>query len=124
MACILLVDDEEAVRYTLRRMLERAGHDVFEATNGREALIALKSKRADLVITDIVMPVKEGTETILELRRRDPSLKIMAISGGGRTGNMDYLDVASRFGADCTLAKPVRMQELLDAVSTTLGEVA
>ncbi len=124
MACILLVDDEEAVRYTLRRMLERAGHDVFEATNGREALIALKSKRADLVITDIVMPVKEGTETILELRRRDPSLKIMAISGGGRTGNMDYLDVASRFGADYTLAKPVRMQELLDAVSTTLGEVA
>ena len=122
MACILVVDDEEFVRVTLRQMLEKAGHQVFEAANGVEALCALEKHEANLVITDIIMPEKEGIETIMELRRRKPGLKIIAISGGGRTGNTIYLDLAKSFGATNILAKPFKTGEVQDLVSRTMAQ--
>lgn len=122
MARILVVDDEEIVRVTLRQMLEKAGHQVFEAANGLEALRAFEKREADLVITDIIMPEKEGIETIMELRQRKPDLKIIAMSGGGRTGTMEYLHLAKSLGADNVLPKPFKMGEVRDLVSRTLAQ--
>lgn len=124
MACILVVDDEELVRVTLRQMLEKAGHEVFEATNGDEALRAFDEHKdkADLVITDIIMPEKDGIETIAALRKQKPDLKIIAISGGGRTGNMDFLDIAKKFGASDILAKPFEKEQVLNVVNKVLDQ--
>ena len=122
MACILVVDDEKLVRATLRQMLEKAGHQVFEAANGVEALYAFEKCEANLVITDIIMPEKEGIETIMELRQRKPGLKIIAMSGGGRTGNTNYLDLAKSFGADNILPKPFKTGEIQDLVNRTMAQ--
>ncbi len=121
MASILVVDDEELVRATLREMLEQAGHEVFEAANGVEALKSFDDRAVDLVITDIIMPEKEGIETILDLRKRAPELKIVAISGGGRSANFDFLKMASMLGACEVLAKPFRRTQVLDAVREALA---
>jgi len=121
MARILVVDDEEIIRFTLRQMLEKAGHEVVEAVNGQEALNSCEERLVDLVITDIIMPEKEGIETIVELRQRQPDLKIIAVSGGGRTKTMDYLEIAERLGADGALAKPLQRQVVMEAVDKALG---
>ena len=89
MANILVVDDEELVRATLRQMLESADHVVFEAANGKEALRSFENRAVDLVITDIIMPEKEGIETIIDLRKIAPNLRIVAISGGNRARDRD-----------------------------------
>jgi CheY-like chemotaxis protein len=122
MACILVVDDEEFVRATLRQMLEKTGHQVFEAANGIEALCAFEKHEANLVIIDIIMPEKEGIETIMELRQRKPGLKIIAMSGGGRTGNTQYLHLAKSFGANNILPKPFKMGEVDDLVNRTMAQ--
>ncbi|MCG8511626.1 MAG: response regulator [Rhodospirillales bacterium] len=106
MALILLVDDEFLVRYSMRMMLEAGGHDVNEAPNGEEALAQLAEHPCDVLIVDLVMPSKDGVETILEVRKRYPDLPIIAISGGGPAGRIDRLDAARLFGADAALAKP------------------
>jgi DNA-binding response OmpR family regulator len=119
---ILLVDDDEHVLAMLRTVLERAGYEVDTASDGEVALRVFDPTRHVLVITDIVMPVKEGIETITELRSRMPGLPIIAISGGGRIGPEDYLAWVRRCGVTHTFAKPVRRQVLLDAVAELLGE--
>ena len=124
MARILIIDDEELVRLTLRQMLERAGHDVEEARNGREGLDVYRQKPAELVITDIIMPEKEGIETIIELRRDYPEVRIVAISGGGRMKDMDYLRLAREFGAHCVLAKPFQIADVLDAIRDAMAAAA
>jgi len=121
MARILVVDDEEIIRFTLRQILEKAGHEVLEAANGQDALDSYEEHRVDLVITDIIMPEKEGIETIVELRQRQPDLRIIAVSGGGRTRTLDYLEIAERLGADGALAKPLNRQAVIDAVDKALG---
>lgn len=121
MARILVVDDEELARFTIRDILETAGHVVDEAANGNEAIASQVADPFDLIITDIVMPEKEGVETIIELRRDYPDLKIIAISGGGRTKNMDFLKFADEFGADKILAKPFSEEELLERVNECLS---
>jgi CheY-like chemotaxis protein len=121
MACILIVDDEDLVRRVVRQILEHAGHQIFEATNGYEALDVFGKIKPDLVITDIIMPRKEGVETIAELIQQNPRLKIIAMSGGGRTRDLNYLEIAKKLGADTVLAKPFRPHELLEAVTNTLG---
>jgi len=128
MARILVVDDEELARFTIRDILETAGHEVAEAENGNEAISAHNANPFDLVITDIVMPEKEGLETIVELRHDHPKLKIIAISGGGGTRNEDYLklttdllNLAEDLGADNILAKPFSKDELLECVNTCLS---
>ncbi|MBU0725979.1 MAG: response regulator [Alphaproteobacteria bacterium] len=120
MAQLLLIDDDALVRSTLRQILERAGHTVLEASNGGEGLTRLAGQAIDLMITDIIMPEKEGVETIVETRKRHPTLPIIAISGGGRTKNMDFLDVARQVGATETLAKPFRPQILVELVAKLL----
>jgi CheY-like chemotaxis protein len=117
---ILLIDDDDAVRTMLRLTLVEFGHEVIEARNGLEGLALFPTSGADLVITDIIMPGKEGVEVIIELRRLHPRLKIMAISGGGRVGPTDYLRIASYLGAAKVLAKPFSNEELLVALNELL----
>jgi DNA-binding NtrC family response regulator len=120
MARILVVDDDEQVRAMLRRTLEREGYEVEEAADGQVALDAHRRQAADLLIVDIVMPEKEGLETIFELRRDDPGVKVIAISGGGHLAPQGYLDTAARFGAQRTFAKPVDRDQLLTAIRELL----
>ena len=119
MARILVIDDEQMLRRTLRALLERAGHAVVEAEDGVEGMAQFKAQRPDLVLTDIIMPNREGVETIGEMRRQAPELPIIAMSGGGSRGGDLFLTLAERLGA--TLAKPIRQAELLAAVDRCLA---
>jgi CheY-like chemotaxis protein len=114
---VLVVDDEEVVRDLFRDVLESAGYEVGQASNGREALAEARAQRFDLVLTDLVMPEQEGIETIRELRAQFPGLKIVAVSGAfeGR-----LLKVGQKMGADAALAKPVSPEDLLTCVQGLL----
>jgi DNA-binding NtrC family response regulator len=120
MAHILLVDDESMLRRTLRAILERAGHTVYEAEDGDQALKMFAAEPPDLVVTDIIMPNREGVGTIDELRRRAPKMPIIAMSGGGSIGGDLFLTLASQLGATATLAKPIRQADLIEAVERCL----
>ena len=120
MVRILVVDDEELSRFTIREILESAGHEVSEAGNGNKAIAMQKSTPFDLVITDIIMPEKEGVETIIELKKDYPDLKIIGMSGGGRTRNMDFLELAKQFGAERILSKPFVEEDLMECVNACL----
>jgi CheY-like chemotaxis protein len=117
MGHILLVDDDAQVRKMLKITLEREGYSITEAGDGTQAVQAYDADCIDLVITDIVMPEKEGIETIMELKAINPQVKIIAISGGGRISPEDYLKWARRFGVAHTFTKPVGREELLVAVA-------
>jgi DNA-binding response OmpR family regulator len=119
-ARILVIDDEDLVRYSIRMFLEADGHDVDEAEDGLAGLAKLEAGSYDLLITDIVMPRKEGMETILEVRESRPDLKILAISGGGPTGSFNYVELTRQCGADLFVAKPFTDKELLGAVRELL----
>jgi len=121
MACILIIDDEDDLRRIMRNALVKQGHDVIEARNGTDALDLFEQNPADLVVTDIMMPESDGIEIIIALRRKDPDIRIIAISGGGRVGDTDYLTMAKKFGATQVLAKPFRRQQLVDAVAECLA---
>jgi CheY-like chemotaxis protein len=97
MARVLVVDDESTMRQMLRQALERRGHTVDEAADGRQAMQRLAEHQPDPVFTDLVMPEMEGIETIQALRRKCPGIPIIAISGGGRLGPEDYLSMAGRW---------------------------
>jgi len=105
----------------LRIVLERDGHTVIEAANGRRAMRALEGSAIDVVITDIIMPEQEGMETIGEIRRLRPEIKIIAMSGGGRRLTMDFLPLASRLGADLTFEKPFKPASIAAAVAELLA---
>ena len=117
---ILLIDDEESVLKMLKTFFERQGFDVEVATDGGIGLAINLKSRVDIVVTDILMPHKEGFETIREFRLEFPDVKIIAISGGGRNGADTYLEFAKSFGADKTFAKPFDLSELRDAVDELL----
>lgn len=106
MAKILLVDDDELVRYALSRLLQKAGHDVIEVDNPKKVLDLIQKNQPDLLITDIVMPEKDGIELINEVRESNPFLPIFAISGGGKIDGEVYLDIVDMMGADATMSKP------------------
>jgi DNA-binding NtrC family response regulator len=116
---ILVVDDDDAVRHVLRRMLESAGYEVRDAPNGRLAMIEFNRRPADLLITDIFMPEQEGMETIGVVRRDHPELKVIAISG---VAGDHYLRMARLMGACATLQKPLRLAKVLETVRTTLAQ--
>ena len=122
MARILLIDDDEQVLDMLYESLTREGYDVLRASNGEKGLRLYRQKPVDLIITDIIMPEKEGIETIIELRRDFPDVKIIAMSGGGRIGTKDYLHLAKIFGVQRTFTKPVAREQLLDAIKALLKE--
>ena len=123
MARVLVVEDDPHVRLLLRRLLEQAGHEVAEAGDGDEALSHYRQSLEDVVVMDLVLPCKEGLETIRCLKREFPEAKIIAISGGGRTRQpTSYLKLAEQFGAARSLPKPFGAAELLDAVGDVLAE--
>jgi len=113
---ILVVDDEEPIRGLLRHAFEINGYDVVEASNGSEAVRIFREDEIDLVITDIIMPDKEGLESIMDLKEIDPDVKIIAMSGGGRLEPHSYLQMASKFGAKKVFPKPRSITLLLAAV--------
>ena len=121
MAKILVIDDDPMVRDTVIQILEDKGHQVVSAEDGRRGVALFRSQRPNLVITDIIMPEQEGIQTILEIRRLEPKAKIIAISGGGRMGNADFLAIARRLGADHGLTKPFDPEELTDRVRVCLA---
>jgi len=121
MARILLIDDDEAVRTVLARLLTTGDHEVVALEDGRGAAAAVEEHEIELVITDLIMPGQEGMTTIGELRRRWPELPILAISGGGRISPLDLLPVARRLGANATLSKPVSAESLFAAVDSLAG---
>jgi len=118
MADILIIDDDPHIRRLMSRILQAAGHRVREAANGREGMRLFGERRADLVITDLVMPDAEGIETIRALRRDAPALPILAISGQMPAA---FLDAAVRLGATAALEKPFGVDELTGKVDDLLG---
>jgi two-component system, chemotaxis family, chemotaxis protein CheY len=113
---ILLIDDDIIVRQTIVNVLTDAGYDVASAADGVAGMRAYHKRKPDLVITDIIMPDQEGIQTLMEIHKVDPSAKVIAISGGGRTSNVRILDVARTMGASDVLAKPFDLEELLAVV--------
>ncbi len=121
MAKILVVDDEAQVRGMLVKMLAVEHHEVIEAENGAQGCKKYREHQPDLLITDLVMPEKNGIDMILELKKEFPSIRIVAISGGGGiTGSFDYLPVAKLVGALHILQKPFSLQALKSAVAEAL----
>jgi DNA-binding response OmpR family regulator len=121
MRTVLLIDDDDVVRAMLTKALARAGYKVVEASDGQQGLELARRASFDLVITDLVMPVQEGVETILTLRRERPRLPIIAISGGVSRSKL-YLDIAGKMGAKRILPKPFTPKELIAAVEQVLAE--
>jgi DNA-binding response OmpR family regulator len=120
MSLILVIDDDEIIRSLLRDLLERDGYDVMEAENGKTGLKLVRENGADLVITDLIMPEREGIETIRELRRDFSDVKIIAISGGGTIGPETYLQMAKSMGAHRVFGKPFNLEEMSEAIRELL----
>jgi CheY-like chemotaxis protein len=113
---ILLIDDDMEVRTAVRTLLQAAGFEVTEADGGEEGVRAFRRRRADLILCDVFMPVKDGLEVIRELRREQPDLKLIAMSGGACGGKMDLLPIARRFGAAAVLYKPFDLPTVLGTI--------
>ncbi len=121
MARILVIDDDELVRFTLQKILEGENHQVAVAVDGVEGIALFTAQPFPLVITDLIMPEKEGMETIIELKKDFPDTKIIAISGGGQMGVSNLLKVAQIVGADHAIAKPFSKGDVLDCVKVCLA---
>ena len=117
---ILIIDDEQQIRSMLRLMLERDGYEVLEAPDGIAGIEAYRQKPADLIITDLIMPNKDGIGMIIELQKEFPDVKIIAMSGGGLNKPDGYLKGAKKLGAACTLTKPIDREKMLRAVKNII----
>ena len=125
MARVLVIDDSPTARRMVRIALEPVGYEVLEASDGRMGVEMQRTKPCDLVITDLIMPEKEGLETIRELHREWPRLEIIAISGGSPALDKQHLlRTAQCFGAAQALAKPFTMRELTETVARALSKPA
>ena len=122
MASVLLIDDDPAARRLFTDVLAREGHSVRASPDGQVGLQQFKQARPDVVVTDLIMPNREGIETIRAMRAFDPSVPIIAISGNAGAKFMNFLKVAKLSGAVLTLEKPFRPEELVGAVNTALGK--
>jgi len=121
MANILIIDDDPSIRTVFKRFLEKHGYSVEIAADGQEGLHKFAAHTPDLIITDIMMPNKDGLEVILVLRKEFPDMPVIAISGGMRSAPMDFLPMAKRFGVQRVLYKPIELGDLLEAVQGELG---
>ena len=117
---ILVIDDDAQVLDVFHLILASEGYEVLKAFNGNEGIKLHREDPVDLIITDLIMPEKEGIETIRELTAEFPEVKIIAISGGGRVTSDNYLPMAKMFGAKRTLVKPVERNDLVKAVKEVL----
>ena len=124
MVRILVIDDDDDFRRMLRMALEHDGYIVEEASNGHEGIQRYRAAPADLVLTDLLMPEREGLETIQTLRQEYPEVKIIAVSGGGPRGRLNFLPLARMFGALRTLQKPFPIQALYEVVREVLQQEA
>ena len=120
MHTILIVDDEPQVRKILKKVLERNNYTVLEAVDGRQGVDLFKTHGPDLIITDLIMPEKEGLEFIREIKAMDSNAQIIAISGGGTIDPQMYLDLARKFGAVRTFSKPIDNAILISAIKEIL----
>jgi DNA-binding response OmpR family regulator len=121
---ILIIDDDPDIRGILEKLLARNGFKTLTACNGCEGLRLFRQEQPDLVLSDLIMPDKEGFETMRELKAEDPAVKIFVISGGGRMVADDCLVLAEKFGARRTFKKPFSCAEVLAAVEEELGPAA
>lgn len=117
---ILVIEDNPIVRSTVGRILQSGGYEVISANDGLQGVAAFRKEHPDLVVTDIIMPEQEGIETIRQILAERPNAKIIAISGGGRIGNTDFLQIARKVGAAEVLPKPFDPDDLLQLVSSCL----
>ena len=122
MTRILVIDDVDQVRHMLRELLERAGYEVLEATNGEEALLVYRNEPTDLIISDMMMPEKDGLDTIVEIRKEFPSARIIAMTGGGYIGPDGYLDAAKKYGALRTFTKPIDPEKMLRTIKEIIEQ--
>jgi len=120
LASILIIEDDNEVREFLESVLTRAGYQTHTAANGREGVQVFRTGNFDLVITDIIMPEKDGIETIMDMKRERSDLRVLAISGGGRAEPDNYLESARLLGADATMKKPFTNQEIIATVKQLL----
>jgi len=117
---ILIIDDEPQIRSMLTLMLEREGYEVVEAPDGVDGIKIYRQNPADLIITDLIMPNKDGIGMIIDLKKEFPEVKIIAMSGGGLNKPDGYLKGAKKLGASCTLTKPIDREEILRVVAAIL----
>ncbi|HEY0600320.1 response regulator [Brevundimonas sp.] len=122
MAVIVVVDDDPTIQMIAAELLRQGDHAVVAAADGEEALRILAAMNVDLVVMDMLMPNKDGIETIIEARRLYPDLRILAISSGGRVGVGDLLRMARLFGADDTYVKPLRLDTFAATIDRMLLE--
>ena len=122
MALIMVVDDEQQVLSLISTLLEKEGHQVVQAVDGEQALRLFTKQPTDMLITDLLMPNKEGLELIQEIRNNHSNVKIIAYSGGGQIQPDNYLNFAKGMGADRVFSKPVPLNELKVAVIELLAE--
>ena len=123
MATILVIDDDEIVNGMLVQLLTEAGYAVLSAANGRKGLALVETAAFDLIVTDIVMPDKEGLETIIAIKKLNKAIPVIAVSGGGKNSAEEYLQYAQHLGADYTLKKPIDTGSFLAAVRECLAGV-
>lgn len=117
---ILIVEDEKEVREMLRLSLARKRYTILEAENGKDAIAHFKPAITDLVVTDLIMPEEDGLKVIMKLREIKPSVKIIAISGGGKAGPASYLNLAKALGADAYYSKPFSLNDLMSKIEELL----
>ena len=122
MTRILIIDDESMIRDLLVNILEREGYETITASGGKDGIKIYRENPTDLIITDLLMPEKDGIETIMELRRDFQDVKIIAMSGGGKIDPKTYLQIAKTMGAIETIAKPFVLRELLKTVQELLEQ--
>ena len=116
MANVLIIDDDETVLETFQIVLSSSGHQLQTASNGALGIEATKTNALDVMVTDVVMPEKDGLEVLMQMRKTHPDTKIVVVSGGGRTSATDYLKMAEVLGADRVLYKPVTATEVSAAI--------
>jgi len=120
-ARILVIDDDPDVRRSLSKILTRAGYEVVTAADGAAGIALQHNEPADVIITDIFMPGVDGLQTIRQLKKEGSAVRIIAVSGGDRTGTVDLKEHARLMGAFKVLAKPFEMHDVLAAVKEALG---
>jgi len=118
---VLIIEDEAELREMIKTSLIRRKYSVMEAVNGKDALTHFKPSMTDLVITDLIMPEEDGLKVIMKLREIKPSLKIIAISGGGKAGPGGYLNLAKALGANAILSKPFSINDLISKIEELLA---
>jgi DNA-binding response OmpR family regulator len=118
---VLIVEDDKELREMLKMMLLRKNFTVLEAENGKAAITHFKPLLTDIVVTDLIMPEEDGLKVVIKLRELKPSLKIIAISGGGKVGPGSYLNLAKALGADAIYSKPFSLNDLVAKIEQLLG---